>query len=70
MVNRALAASPSYPEGLYVRGLIELIGLRQPKPAVRDLNAYLKVAPFGSHRTNAVTLIAVAQGQDPVQGQK
>jgi predicted Zn-dependent protease len=63
MVDRALATSPKYPEGLYVRGLIDLMGLRQPAAAVRDLNAYLAAAPYGSHRTDAVTLIALAQAQ-------
>jgi hypothetical protein len=47
-----------------VRGLIDLIGLRQPKAAERDFNAYLAVAPFGSHRTAVVTLLALAQSQD------
>ena len=63
MVDRALAIDPKYPEGLYVRGLIDLMGLRQPAAAVRDLNAYLAAAPYGSHRTDAVTLIALAQAQ-------
>jgi tetratricopeptide repeat protein len=63
MVDRALATDPKYPEGLYVRGLIDLMGLRQPAAAVRDLNAYLTAAPYGSHRTAAVTLIALAQAQ-------
>jgi hypothetical protein len=64
MVDRVLAASPDYPEALYVRGLINLMGLRRPKAAERDFSAYLAVAPFGSHRTAAVTLRALAQSQD------
>ena len=64
MVDRVLAASPSYPEALYVRGLIDLIGLRQPKAAERDFSAYLAIAPFGSHRTAAATLLVLAQSQD------
>jgi tetratricopeptide (TPR) repeat protein len=64
MVDRVLAANPKYPEALYVRGLIDLIGLRQPKAAERDLTAYLAVAPFGSHRTAAATLLALAQSQE------
>jgi cytochrome c-type biogenesis protein CcmH/NrfG len=68
MVDRALASNPKYPEGLYVRGLIDLMGLREPAAAVRDLNAYLAAAPYGSHRTDAVTLIALAQAQG--QGQQ
>jgi cytochrome c-type biogenesis protein CcmH/NrfG len=64
MVDRVLAANPNYPEALYVRGLIDLIGLRQPKAAERDFSAYLAVAPFGSHRTAAATLLVLAQSQD------
>ena len=64
MVDRVLAANPDYPEALYVRGLINLIGLRRPTAAEHDFNAYLAVAPFGSHRTAAVTLLALAQSQD------
>jgi cytochrome c-type biogenesis protein CcmH/NrfG len=64
MVDRVLAADPSYPEALYVRGLINLVGLQQPAAAERDLSAYLAVAPFGSHRAAAATLLALAQSQD------
>lgn len=64
MVDRVLAADPKYPEALYVRGLINLMGLRRPRAAERDFGAYLTVAPFGSHRTAAVTLLALAQSQD------
>jgi cytochrome c-type biogenesis protein CcmH/NrfG len=64
MADRVLAANPDYPEALYVRGLINLMGLRRPRAAERDFSAYLAVAPFGSHRTAAATLLALAQGQD------
>jgi len=64
MVDRVLAADPKYPEALYVRGLINLMGLRRARAAERDFSAYLTVAPFGSHRTAAVTLLALAQSQD------
>lgn len=63
MVNRVLAADPKYPEALYVRGLVNLMGLRLPTAAERDFRAYLAVAPFGSHRAAAATLLALAQGQ-------
>jgi hypothetical protein len=63
MVDRVLAASPRYPEALYVRGLINLMGLHRAKAAARDFSAYLAVAPFGSHRIAAVTLLALAQSQ-------
>jgi len=64
MVDRVLAANPDYPEALYVRGLINLMGLRRPRAAARDFSTYLAVAPFGSHRTAAATLLALAQSQD------
>lgn len=64
MVDRVLAADPRYPEALYVRGLINLMGLRRPRAAERDFSAYLAVAPFGSYRTAAATLLALAQSQD------
>jgi cytochrome c-type biogenesis protein CcmH/NrfG len=64
MVDRVLAASPDYPEALYVRGVINLMGLRRPTAAEHDFHAYLAVAPFGSHRTAAATLLALAQSQD------
>jgi cytochrome c-type biogenesis protein CcmH/NrfG len=64
MVDRALAAHPDYPEALYVRGMIDLIGLRQPRAAEGDFSAYLAIAPFGSHRAAAATLLVLAQSQD------
>lgn len=64
MVDRVLAVNPKYPQALYVRGLINLIGLRRPRAAVGDFRAYLAVAPFGSHRTDAVTLLALAVSQE------
>ncbi len=64
MVNHVLTADPKYPEALYVRGLVDLMGLRQPKAAEHDFSSYLTVAPFGSHRTQAATLLALAQRQE------
>lgn len=64
MVDRVLAADPRYPEALYVRGLINLMGLRHSRAAERDFSAYLAVAPFGSYRTAAATLLALAQSRD------
>lgn len=64
MVDRALTAHPNYPDALYTRALILLMGLNQPRAAERDLNAYLAAAPFGSHRTAASTLLALASSQD------
>jgi hypothetical protein len=64
LLDTALAAHPKYPEALYARGLILLVALHQPKEAVKDLEAYLAVAPFGPQRTQAETLLALARGQD------
>ncbi|MDR2988061.1 MAG: hypothetical protein LBV34_24815 [Nocardiopsaceae bacterium] len=64
MVDRVLAADATYPEALYVRGLINLVGLRRPKAAQHDFTAYLAAAPFGSHRTAAATMLVLAKSQD------
>jgi Flp pilus assembly protein TadD len=62
LVDTALHAHPGYPEALYVRGLIGLMGLRDPVAAERDLKAYLAAAPNGSHRASVETLLAIASG--------
>lgn len=59
MVDKVLVAQPKYPEALYARGLIELMGLGQPAPAEHDLKAYLAAAPFGSHKSTVQTLLAM-----------
>jgi tetratricopeptide (TPR) repeat protein len=63
MLDTVLRAHPGYPEALYVRGLVLLSGLHQPAAAIKDLRAYLAAAPFGSHRTAAETLLALAGSQ-------
>jgi hypothetical protein len=40
-----------------------LSGLHQPAAATKDLRAYLAAAPYGSHRTAAETLLALAGSQ-------
>jgi tetratricopeptide (TPR) repeat protein len=70
MVDRVLTANPTYPEALYVRGLVDLMGLRNAKAAERDFRSYLAVAPFGSHRAAAATLLALAESQDHGQGRE
>jgi cytochrome c-type biogenesis protein CcmH/NrfG len=62
LVDAVLQAHPRFPEALYARGLIELMGLRQPAAARADLNAYLSAAPFGSHRATVQTLLAMTEG--------
>jgi Tfp pilus assembly protein PilF len=64
LVDRALRAEPRYPEALYTRGLVLAMGLHRPRVAARDFHAYLDAAPFGSHRTNVETLLALLDGGD------
>jgi Tfp pilus assembly protein PilF len=63
MLDGVLQAHPGYPEALYVRGLVLLSGLHRPAAATKDLRAYLAAAPYGSHRTAAETLLALAGSQ-------
>lgn len=49
-VERALSVDPSYPEALYVKGLILLKGLGREEEAASVLEAYLGAAPFGAER--------------------
>lgn len=62
MVDKVLAAQPKYPEALYARGVIELMGLGQTGPAKKDLQGYLAAAPFGSHKQTVQTLLAMIAG--------
>jgi len=62
LVDTALSAHPGFPEALYVRGLIQLMGLHEPAAASRDLKAYLAAAPHGSHRSSVQTLLAIMSG--------
>jgi cytochrome c-type biogenesis protein CcmH len=59
LVSKALAAHPTYPEALYTRGLIRAMGLHRQAAATRDLKAYQKAAPLGSHRTTVATVLAL-----------
>jgi Tfp pilus assembly protein PilF len=59
MVDKVLAAQPRYPEALYARGVIELMGLGQTAPARQDLDGYLSAAPFGSHKQDVQTLLGM-----------
>ena len=62
LVDTALTAHPRYPEALYARGLIQLMGLRDTAAAERDLRAYLAAAPRGSHRVSVESLLAIMSG--------
>ena len=59
LVSKVLLEHPGYPEALYTRGLIRAMGLHQPAAATRDLKAYQRVAPMGSHRTTVATVLAL-----------
>jgi tetratricopeptide (TPR) repeat protein len=63
LVEDVLEAHPGHPEALYARGVIHLMGLNQPGAARRDLEAYLEVAPFGSHRDAVDTLLQIIDGR-------
>ena len=63
MVERVLDAHPDYPEALYARGVIAMMGLNQPERARTSLEAYLAAAPFGSHRKAADDLLEIIDGQ-------
>jgi tetratricopeptide (TPR) repeat protein len=56
-VDRALEAAPDYPEALFFRGVVLLQGLDRPAAAIRALERYLEVAPFGAERSAAESLI-------------
>ncbi len=61
--DRALAVDPSYPEALYLRGVILLRSMHRPPAAAAALSAYLRAAPFGSHRAEVERLLAGIGGQ-------
>lgn len=63
LVAEVLRAHPRQPEALYARGVIELMGLDRPWRARRSLEAYLEVAPYGSHRRAAADLLHIIEGQ-------
>jgi cytochrome c-type biogenesis protein CcmH/NrfG len=54
----ALVVDRTYPEGLWVEGLILAEGLHRPAAASAALRAYLSAAPYGSHRGQVVGLLA------------
>jgi Tfp pilus assembly protein PilF len=61
LASRALAAHPNYPEALYTRGLIRAMGLHRKAAAMRDLKAYQKAAPLGSHDRTVATVLALLE---------
>lgn len=65
IVDRVLRAHPGYPEALYTRGLVQLMGLRHLSAGRADLHAYLRVAPFGAHRRTVETLLALSEKGPP-----
>ena len=63
LVDEVLRAHPRQPEALYARGVIQLMGLDQPRRARMSLEAYLEVAPYGSHREAVADLLRVIEAQ-------
>src|SRR5205085_7991856 len=56
--ERSLEADAAYPEGLWMKGLILGRGLHRDAAARTELRAYLRAAPYGSHREQALRLLA------------
>jgi cytochrome c-type biogenesis protein CcmH/NrfF len=61
IVDRVLHAHPDYPEALYTRGLVQLMGLHHRSAGRADLHAYLRAAPFGAHQRTVETLLALSE---------
>jgi tetratricopeptide (TPR) repeat protein len=59
--NRALQTDPTYSEAMYFKGVILLEGLNRPADAADTFRAYLRIAPFGSYRSQAQTLLQRAE---------
>jgi tetratricopeptide (TPR) repeat protein len=59
--EEALRSVPRYPEALFFRGVILLLGLDRPQDAISAFETYLEAAPFGTERQTAKDLIAEAQ---------
>jgi len=55
--RRSLRADGTYPEGLYVEGVILAKGLHRNARAAAALRAYLAAAPYGSHVTEVRRLL-------------
>jgi cytochrome c-type biogenesis protein CcmH/NrfG len=60
-VNRALQLSGGHPEGLYVKGLILLMGFEQRSRAASMFEAYLKKAPQGIYEPSARRLLKLTR---------
>jgi cytochrome c-type biogenesis protein CcmH/NrfG len=60
-VRTALRTDPTYPEALYIEGLILLRGLDRPAPAITAFRGYLDAAPFGEQRQSAEAMIRHAR---------
>ena len=65
IVDRVLHAHPDYPEALYTRGLVQLMGLHHRSAGRADLHAYLRAAPFGAHQATVETLLALSARRPP-----
>ena len=55
--NRALQTDPTYSEAMFFKGVILLDGLTRPADAAAAFRAYLRIAPYGSYRSQAESLL-------------
>lgn len=62
-VDRALQNNPAYPDALYLKGVILLRGLNRGPEAAEVFRAYLRAAPFGSHRAEVQGVLASLEAQ-------
>jgi len=60
--QRSLGPDATYPEGLWMKGLILARGLHRDRAAAAGLRDYLRAAPYGSHRSQALRLLAKLSG--------
>jgi tetratricopeptide (TPR) repeat protein len=59
--EQALAVDPAYPEALYFKGVILLVGKKQPEPAAAAFRSYLQAAPYGAHVAEVRRLLQQAE---------
>jgi Flp pilus assembly protein TadD len=60
--QRSLGPDATYPEGLWMKGLILARGLHRNRTAAAALRDYLRAAPYGSHRSQALRLLSKLSG--------
>jgi len=61
--DRALRTDPAYSEAMFFKGVILLDGLSRPADAAAAFQSYLRIAPFGSYRTQAQAFLQRAESK-------